>query len=78
MLKEFVLPFLMLDVREVDLSLRILIQTLEAHACLEDYWLQTCSPFPLIVSLCQLLDGFSKYWQLPGRSGASLRTGRTS
>uniref|UniRef100_A0A8D1TSD9 Gem-associated protein 4 n=2 Tax=Sus scrofa TaxID=9823 RepID=A0A8D1TSD9_PIG len=64
-LKEFVLPFLMLDVREVDLSLRILIQTLEAHACLEDYWLQTCSPFPLIVSLCQLLDGFSKYWQLP-------------
>ncbi|XP_011358196.1 gem-associated protein 4 [Pteropus vampyrus] len=64
-LKEFVLPFLMLDVKEVDLSLRIFTQTLEANACLEEYWLQTCSPFPLIFSLCQLLDCFSKYWQLP-------------
>ncbi|XP_062967338.1 gem-associated protein 4 [Cynocephalus volans] len=64
-LKEFVLPFLMLDVKEVDLSLKICLQTLEANLCLEEYWLQTCSPFPLIFSLCQLLDGFSKYWQLP-------------
>ncbi|XP_008591299.1 PREDICTED: gem-associated protein 4 [Galeopterus variegatus] len=64
-LREFVLPFLMLDVREVDLSLKIFLQTLEANLCLEEYWLQTCSPFPLIFSLCQLLDGFSKYWQLP-------------
>ncbi|XP_029068650.1 gem-associated protein 4 [Monodon monoceros] len=64
-LKEFVLPFLMLDVKEVDLSLRIFIQTLEANTCLEEYWLQTCSPFPLIFSLCQLLNGFSRYWQLP-------------
>ncbi|XP_077021551.1 gem-associated protein 4 isoform X1 [Tamandua tetradactyla] len=64
-LKEFVLPFLMLDVDVVDLSLKIFIQTLEANACLEDYWLQTCSPFPLIFSLCQLLDSYSKYWQLP-------------
>ncbi|XP_032472305.1 gem-associated protein 4 isoform X2 [Phocoena sinus] len=62
---EFVLPFLMLDVKEVDLSLRIFIQTLEANTCLEEYWLQTCSPFPLIFSLCQLLNGFSRYWQLP-------------
>ncbi|XP_022451475.1 gem-associated protein 4 isoform X1 [Delphinapterus leucas] len=64
-LKEFVLPFLTLDVKEVDLSLRIFIQTLEANTCLEEYWLQTCSPFPLIFSLCQLLNGFSRYWQLP-------------
>ncbi|XP_006099260.1 gem-associated protein 4 isoform X1 [Myotis lucifugus] len=64
-LREFVLPFLMLDVEEVDLSLKIFIQTLEVNACLEEYWLQTCSPFPLIFSLCQLLDCFSKYWQLP-------------
>ncbi|XP_037348248.1 gem-associated protein 4 isoform X1 [Talpa occidentalis] len=64
-LKEFVLPFLMLDVEEVDLCLKLFIQTLEANVCLEEYWLQTCSPFPLIFSLCQLLDGFSKYWQLP-------------
>ncbi|XP_005256727.1 gem-associated protein 4 isoform X2 [Homo sapiens] len=64
-LKEFVLPFLRLDVEEVDLSLRIFIQTLEANACREEYWLQTCSPFPLLFSLCQLLDRFSKYWQLP-------------
>nr|XP_035958326.1 gem-associated protein 4-like [Halichoerus grypus] len=64
-LKEFVLPFLMLDVKEVDLGLKIFIQTLEANACLKEYWLQTCSPFPLIFSLCQLLDCFSKYWQLP-------------
>lgn len=64
-LKEFVLPSLMLDVDEVDLSLKIFIQTLEANACLEEYWLQTCSPFPLIFSLCRLLDCFSKYWQLP-------------
>ncbi|XP_042771471.1 gem-associated protein 4 isoform X1 [Panthera leo] len=64
-LKEFVLPFLMLDVKEVDLSLKIFIQTLQANASLEGYWLQTCSPFPLIFSLCQLLDCFSKYWQLP-------------
>lgn len=64
-LKEFVLPFLMLDVKEVDLSLKIFIQTLEASAALEEYWLQTCCPFPLIFSLCQLLDCFSKYWQLP-------------
>ncbi|KAF3821950.1 hypothetical protein GH733_007324 [Mirounga leonina] len=64
-LKEFILPFLMLDVKEVDLGLKIFIQTLEANACLKEYWLQTCSPFPLIFSLCQLLDCFSKYWQLP-------------
>ncbi|XP_068833902.1 gem-associated protein 4 [Capricornis sumatraensis] len=64
-LKEFVLPFLMLEVKEVDLSLRIFVQTLEGSTNLEEYWLQSCSPFPLIFSLCQLLDGFSKYWQLP-------------
>ncbi|KAM5273480.1 gem-associated protein 4 [Ctenodactylus gundi] len=64
-LVEFVLPFLMLGAREVDLSLRIFIQTLEANVCLDECWLQTCSPFPLIFSLCQLLDSFSKYWQLP-------------
>ncbi|XP_019506091.1 PREDICTED: gem-associated protein 4 isoform X3 [Hipposideros armiger] len=64
-LKEFVLPFLMLDVEEVDISLKIFIQTLEADACLKEFWLQTCAPFPLIFSLCQLLDCFSKYWQLP-------------
>ncbi|KAG3269703.1 gem-associated protein 4 [Ictidomys tridecemlineatus] len=64
-LKAFVLPFLMLDVEEVDLSLKIFIQTLEANMGLEEYWLQTCSPFPLIFSLCQLLDSFSKYWQFP-------------
>nr|XP_019595042.1 PREDICTED: gem-associated protein 4 isoform X2 [Rhinolophus sinicus] len=64
-LQEFVLPFLMLDVEEVDLSLKIFIQTLEANAFLEGYWLQTCAPFPLIFSLCQLLDCFSRYWQLP-------------
>lgn len=64
-LKEFVLPYLMLDVEEVDLCLKIFVQTLEANVCLEEYWLQNCSPFPLIFSLCQLLDGFSKYWQLP-------------
>ncbi|XP_031324350.1 gem-associated protein 4 isoform X2 [Camelus dromedarius] len=64
-LKEFVLPFLMLGAKEVDLGLRIFTQTLEGNACLEEYWLQACSPFPLIFSLCQLLDGFSRYWQLP-------------
>uniref|UniRef100_G3ULJ0 Gem nuclear organelle associated protein 4 n=1 Tax=Loxodonta africana TaxID=9785 RepID=G3ULJ0_LOXAF len=64
-LKEFVLPFLMLDVEEVDLSLKIFIQTLEANAGLDEYWLQTCSPFPLVFSLCQLLDCYGKYWQLP-------------
>ncbi|XP_031210000.1 gem-associated protein 4 [Mastomys coucha] len=64
-LKEFVLPFLLLDVEEVGLSLKLFIQTLEANAGLEEYWLQTCSPFPLLFSLCQLLDSFSKFWQLP-------------
>ncbi|XP_006863509.1 PREDICTED: gem-associated protein 4 [Chrysochloris asiatica] len=64
-LKEFVLPFLMLDVEEVDLSLKIFIQTLEGNVGSEEYWLQTCFPFPLIFSLCQLLDCYSKYWQLP-------------
>jgi gem associated protein 4 len=62
-LKEFVLPFLMLDVEVAELSLKIFIQTLEVSA--EEYWLQACSPFPLLFSLCQLLDSFSKYWQLP-------------
>ncbi|XP_003469735.2 gem-associated protein 4 [Cavia porcellus] len=64
-LKEFVLPFLALDAAEVDISLKIFIQTLEVNVGLEEYWLQPCSPFPLIFSLCQLLDSFSKYWQLP-------------
>ncbi|KAM6163665.1 gem-associated protein 4 [Rhynchocyon petersi] len=64
-LKEFVLPFLMLDAQQVDLSLKIFVQTLEANTSLEEYWLQTCSPFPLIFSLCQLLDCYSKYWKLP-------------
>lgn len=64
-LKEFVLPFLMLDMEEVGVSLKLFIQTLEANTGLEEYWLQTCSPFPLLFSLCQLLDSFSKFWQLP-------------
>uniref|UniRef100_A0A8C5KIA8 Gem nuclear organelle associated protein 4 n=1 Tax=Jaculus jaculus TaxID=51337 RepID=A0A8C5KIA8_JACJA len=64
-LKEFVLPFLVLDVEVVGLSLKLFVQTLEASAGLEDCWLHACSPFPLLFSLCRLLDSFSKYWQLP-------------
>ncbi|XP_068945812.1 gem-associated protein 4 [Petaurus breviceps papuanus] len=64
-IKVFVLPYLMLHMEEVDLCLRIFIQALEAKPCSDGYWLLSCSPFPLLFILCQLLDSYTKYWQHP-------------
>ncbi|XP_074746628.1 gem-associated protein 4 isoform X2 [Strix uralensis] len=63
--KVFVLPYLKSDSAQIELSLQILSKVLEVQSCLEEHWIKSCHPFPLLLSLCKLLDGYSKYWHQP-------------
>ncbi|KAM6403015.1 gem-associated protein 4 [Rhynochetos jubatus] len=63
--KTFVLPYLKSDSAQIELSLQILSKVLGIHSCSEEHWIQSCHPFPLLLSLCRLLDGYTKYWQQP-------------
>ncbi|XP_038615676.1 gem-associated protein 4-like [Tachyglossus aculeatus] len=57
----FVAPYLVADFVQVELSLKILSQALAAScdaSCLE-----SCFPFPLLFTLCQLLDSYTRFWE---------------
>ncbi|XP_075627953.1 gem-associated protein 4 [Balearica regulorum gibbericeps] len=63
--KAFVLPYLKSDSAQIELSLQILSKVLGVQACSEEHWIKSCHPFPLLLSLCKLLDGYTKYWHQP-------------
>ncbi|NXN99217.1 GEMI4 protein, partial [Rhinopomastus cyanomelas] len=63
--KTFVLPYLKSDSAQIELSLQILSKVLEVQPCSEEHWIKSCHPFPLLLSLCKLLDGYTKYWHHP-------------
>ncbi|NWI36552.1 GEMI4 protein, partial [Picathartes gymnocephalus] len=63
--KAFVLPYLKSDSPQIELSLQILSKVLGIQSCSEEHWIKSCHPFPLLLSLCKLLDGYSKYWHQP-------------
>ncbi|NXD41475.1 GEMI4 protein, partial [Copsychus sechellarum] len=63
--KTFVLPYLKSDSPQIELSLQILSNVLGIPSCSEEHWIKSCHPFPLLLSLCKLLDGYTKYWHQP-------------
>ncbi|XP_041338847.1 gem-associated protein 4 [Pyrgilauda ruficollis] len=63
--KAFVLPCLKSDSAQIELSLQILSKVLGIPSCSEEHWIKSCHPFPLLLSLCKLLDGYTKYWHQP-------------
>ncbi|NXD28606.1 GEMI4 protein, partial [Spelaeornis formosus] len=63
--KAFVLPYLKSDCAQIELSLQLLSQVLGIPSCSEEHWIKSCHPFPLLLSLCRLLDGYTKYWHQP-------------
>uniref|UniRef100_A0A8D2PIG5 Gem nuclear organelle associated protein 4 n=1 Tax=Zosterops lateralis melanops TaxID=1220523 RepID=A0A8D2PIG5_ZOSLA len=63
--KAFVLPYLKSGSPEIELSLQILSKVLGIPSCSEEHWIKSCHPFPLLLSLCRLLDGYTKYWHQP-------------
>ncbi|XP_041882283.1 gem-associated protein 4 [Corvus kubaryi] len=63
--KAFVLPYLKSDSPQIELSLQILSKVLGIPSCSEEHWIKSCHPFPLLLSLCKLLDGYTKHWHQP-------------
>ncbi|XP_062362882.1 gem-associated protein 4 [Cinclus cinclus] len=63
--KAFVLPYLKSDSPQIELSLQILSKVLGIPSCSQEHWIKSCHPFPLLLSLCKLLDGYTKYWHQP-------------
>ncbi|NXQ16458.1 GEMI4 protein, partial [Peucedramus taeniatus] len=63
--KAFVLPCLKSDSPQMELSLQILSKVLGTPSCSEEHWIKSCHPFPLLLSLCKLLDGYTMYWHQP-------------
>ncbi|XP_014808821.1 PREDICTED: gem-associated protein 4 [Calidris pugnax] len=63
--KAFVLPYLKSDSDQTELSLQILSKVLRLQSCSEEHWIKSCHPFPLLLSLCRLLDGYTRYWHQP-------------
>lgn len=64
-INAFVLPYLKSDSAQIELSLQILSKVLGIQSCSEEHWIKSCHPFPLLLSLCKLLDGYTKYWHQP-------------
>ncbi|KAJ6657275.1 hypothetical protein lerEdw1_002642 [Lerista edwardsae] len=63
--QNFVLPFLKSNDPRVELSLQILEKVLKVSVPSDPNWVYTCHPFPLILCLCKLLEGFTQYWHKP-------------
>ncbi|XP_033027804.1 gem-associated protein 4 [Lacerta agilis] len=64
--QALVLPFLKAGSPCVELCLQILNKVLQVPLPpKEGSWLHTCHPFPLLLCLCKLLDGFAQYWHEP-------------
>ncbi|NWX90143.1 GEMI4 protein, partial [Nothoprocta pentlandii] len=64
--RTFILPCLRSDCAQIELSLRILSKVLAMPSPAEEHWIRSCYPFPLVLSLCKLLDGYTRYWHVPG------------
>ncbi|XP_067421901.1 gem-associated protein 4 [Emydura macquarii macquarii] len=60
--KAFVFPHLNSDFAHIELSLQILSKVLGVQPGQEEQWVKSCYPFPLLLGLCKLLDGYTKYW----------------
>ncbi|NWQ64759.1 GEMI4 protein, partial [Neopipo cinnamomea] len=63
--RAFVLPYLKSDSPQIELSLQVLSKALGIQPCSEEHWIKSCHPFPLLLSLCKLLDGYTRYWHQP-------------
>ncbi|NXA50901.1 GEMI4 protein, partial [Nothocercus julius] len=63
--RTFILPCLRSDCAQIELSLQILSKLLGMQSYAEEHWIKSCHPFPLLLSLCKLLDGYTRYWHLP-------------
>ncbi|NXV74458.1 GEMI4 protein, partial [Atlantisia rogersi] len=63
--RAFVLPYLKSDSAQIELSLQILSKVLGIQSSSEEHWIKSCHPFPLLLSICRLLDGYTKYWHQP-------------
>ncbi|NXG35843.1 GEMI4 protein, partial [Dromaius novaehollandiae] len=73
--KAFILPCLKSDCPQIELSLQILSKVLGMQSYPEEHWIKSCYPFPLLLSLCKLLDGYTRYWHQPrDRCFPSLET----
>lgn len=64
-IQAFVLPYLKSNSAQTELSLQILSKVLGIQCCSEEHWLKSCHPFPLLLSLCKLLNDYTKYWDQP-------------
>ncbi|KAM8975231.1 gem-associated protein 4 [Pelodytes ibericus] len=65
-IRTFVLPYILDDCIHVSLCLHILHNALCIKHPEKEYskhWVLSCSPFPLLLSLCKLLNSYTKYWQ---------------
>ncbi|KAM4795904.1 gem-associated protein 4 [Rhinophrynus dorsalis] len=64
--RTFVLPYILDECVHVELCLHILHKALNVQNALNDsgkHWVLSCSPFPLIMSICKLLNSYAKFWQ---------------
>ncbi|XP_061461258.1 gem-associated protein 4 [Rhineura floridana] len=73
--QSLVIPFLKSDSPCIELCLQVLDKVLKVQVPSEESWVHTCHPFPLLLCLCRLLDGFTQYWhEQQGQRGYSLET----
>ncbi|NWJ07788.1 GEMI4 protein, partial [Crypturellus undulatus] len=63
--RTFILPCLRSDCAQIELSLQLLSKLLGMQFHPAEHWIKSCHPFPLLLSLCRLLDGYTRYWHLP-------------
>ncbi|KAM9320079.1 gem-associated protein 4 [Gastrophryne carolinensis] len=64
--RTFVLPYILDECFHVEFCLHILHKALNVPNPVDTsgkHWVVSCSPFPLIMSLCKLLDSYSRCWQ---------------
>ncbi|KAM4700574.1 gem-associated protein 4 [Discoglossus pictus] len=64
-IRTFVLPYILDESAHTGLCLQILHKSLNVQNPVDKsgkHWLLSCSPFPLIMSLCKLLNSYTKYW----------------
>lgn len=65
----FVLPYLSASSPQscsLELCLQVLLSALKQEDCIGSaHWLMSCSPFPLLVALCQLLNDSYACWEEP-------------
>ncbi|XP_018421813.1 PREDICTED: gem-associated protein 4 [Nanorana parkeri] len=64
--RTFVLPYLLDECSHLKSCLHILHKALDVENppdASDKHWVLSCSPFPLIMSLCKLLNSYSRCWQ---------------